>query len=153
MEDEPTTEEIKIVVQVSPRAQAMERKRHEKELARRKAEGERHVKEAFLPVLEWFAENGSQDQQDAARAALADWQENRQIWEAWGAESGYIGLVQRACANFDAFRAGSRKTDLPFEEAERVRGWVFAAATMINRRKGFTGKKVAPQRRKIHKSS
>jgi len=26
-------------------------------------------------------------------------------------------------------------------------------ATMINRRKGFTGKKVAPQRRKIRKSS
>ena len=72
MEDEPTIEEIKIVVQPSPREQARrerearERKRHEKELVRRKAESERHVREAFLPVLEWFSENGSPDQQDAA---------------------------------------------------------------------------------------
>ena len=135
------------------RQQERTRKSHAKEQEQARTDGERHVREAFLPVLEWFAENGSQDQQDAARAALADWGANRQIWEQWGQESGYIGLVQRACANFDAFRAGSRKTDLPSEEAERVRGWVFSAATMINRRKGFSGKKMAPQRRKIRKSS
>lgn len=159
MDTEPTAEEIKTVVQPFPREQARrerearERKRHEKELARRKAESDRHIREAFLPVLEWFAENGNQDQQDAARAALSDWQSNRQIWEQWGAQSGYIGLVQKACANFDAFRAQFRKAELPSEEAMRVRQWVFAASALIMKRKGLTGKKVAPQRRKVRKSS
>ncbi len=78
MEDEPTTEEIKIVVQPSPREQARrerearERKRRIKEIERRKVESARNLKFAFLPVLGWHSEHGDPEAADQAALALLD---------------------------------------------------------------------------------
>jgi hypothetical protein len=144
---------------LSPQIQAMirheikERARREREQARQQAEMERRLKLAFLPVLEWFAENAEQQETaEQAKAALADWEANRLTWQAWGAESGYLRMVDRACMDIHSFKQAMRM--LPQTEMERrLNTWVVEAAELIGKRKGITPKKVRNSRRETSKKA
>ena len=67
------------------------------------------------------------------------------LWQKWGGESGYLRMVDRACADIHGFKQAMRK--LPQNDIEqRMNTWVVETAMLLNKRKGIVPKKVRNSR-------